>query len=79
MSREFLKQSCINPYVSDEAVRNILRQGQGKNRNLLLTGPANHGKNYILNPLTKVYETFQNRFQVTSMLLLVWKVKRECF
>ena len=34
--------------------------GRGKNRNLLLTGPTNCGKSFLLNPLKVIYRTFCN-------------------
>ena len=38
----------------------LLEKGRGKYRNILLTGPANCGKTFILNPLNVVYKTFSN-------------------
>ena len=38
----------------------LLEKGRGKYRNILLTGPANCGKTFILNPLNVGYKTFSN-------------------
>ena len=43
-----------------EAVKNLLEKGRGKFRNILLKGPANTGKTFLLNPLSLVYKTFSN-------------------
>ena len=43
-----------------ENVHDLLRNGRGKNRNLLITGPTNCGKTFILHPLTKIFNTFSN-------------------
>ena len=41
-------------------VKELLTKGRGKFRNILLTGPANCGKTFLLNPLNKVFITFTN-------------------
>lgn len=38
----------------------MLDKGRGKYRNLMITGPANCGKTFILLPLTLIYEAFCN-------------------
>ena len=42
------------------ALRELLEKGQGKYRNLMLVGPANCGKTFLLNPLNTLYQTFTN-------------------
>ena len=42
------------------AVRVLLEEGRGKYRNIIITGPANCGKTFILNPLNVIYDTFTN-------------------
>lgn len=37
-----------------------MEKGRGKNRNILITGPANCGKTFLLNPLTKNFDAFIN-------------------
>lgn len=41
-------------------VKELLTKGRGKFRNVMLTGPANCGKTFLLNPLNKVFNTFTN-------------------
>jgi len=60
MARSILKNNRVNVYVFAGAIRNLLEKGRGKNRNLLITGPANCGKTFLLNPLTKIYDAFVN-------------------
>lgn len=43
-----------------DAVKTLLEQGRGKYRNIMITGPANCGKTFLLDPLNKIYETFTN-------------------
>lgn len=43
-----------------DAVRVLLQEGRGKYRNVLLKGPANCGKTFVLNPLNVVFTTFTN-------------------
>ncbi len=38
----------------------LLHKGCGKYKNLMLTGPANCGKTFLLNPLNSIYKTFTN-------------------
>ena len=57
MAEDILKNNKVNKYVFAENVRDLLRTGRGKNRNLLITGPTNCGKTFILHPLTKIFDT----------------------
>jgi hypothetical protein len=38
----------------------LLTKGRGKYRNILIKGPANCGKTFLLNPLNSIYRTFTN-------------------
>ena len=60
MVKEILRNNKINAYVFAEAIRTLLELGRGKNRNILLVGPANCGKTFLLNPFTEIYDTFLN-------------------
>ena len=44
----------------DGCIKDLLAKGRGKFRNIMLTGPANCGKTFLLNPLNKVFNTFTN-------------------
>ena len=41
-------------------VKNALSKGQGKGQNILMTGPANCGKTFILKPLCDIFDAFVN-------------------
>ena len=43
-----------------QAVKDLLEKGRGKFRNILIKGPANTGKTFLLNPLNVVYRSFSN-------------------
>ena len=60
MTKEILHNNKLNAYVFAEVIRTLLELGRGKNRNILLVGPTNCGKTFLLNPLTEVYDTFLN-------------------
>ena len=59
-AREILQQNRINPYVYADAVRDLLTRGRGKFRNIMITGPANCGKTFMLKPLEIIYKAFCN-------------------
>jgi hypothetical protein len=42
------------------AIYTLLQKGRGKYRNVMLTGPANCGKTFLLKPLNMIYRTFTN-------------------
>lgn len=42
------------------AIRNALVDGRGKGRNILIVGPANCGKTFILKPLCDLFDAFVN-------------------
>ena len=60
IAKEILCNNKINAYVFAEAICTLLELGQGENRNILLVGPAQCGKAFLLNPVTEVYDTFLN-------------------
>ena len=41
-------------------MRELLTKGRGKFRNILIVGPANCGKTFLLSPLQKIFNTFSN-------------------
>jgi hypothetical protein len=57
---ELLENNGIPRESFGNAVEELLRKGRGKYRNLMLTGPANCGKTFLLNPLNSIYKTFTN-------------------
>lgn len=49
---------CINSFCN--SIRTLLEKGRGKFRNILITGPTNCGKSFILKPITKLFNTLDN-------------------
>ena len=59
-AKQLLRWNHVSIEVFTEAVRNLLEQGRGKFRNILIKGPANTGKTFLLNPLNIMYKSFIN-------------------
>ena len=59
-AQQLLAWNHVPVGVFTEAVRNLLEQGRGKFRNILIKGPANTGKTFLLNPLNTIYKSFTN-------------------
>ena len=59
-AEKILEENGIGVELFRTAVNELFLRGRGKNRNLLLTGPTNCGKSFLLNPLKVVYRTFCN-------------------
>ena len=57
---EILHNNDIPPRQFGASLNNSLMRGRGKYRNVMLTGPANCGKTFLLKPLNKVYHAFAN-------------------
>jgi len=55
---ETLTNNNIDRKHFSELVKNSLRHGRGKGRNLLICGPTNCAKSFILMPLTKIFKCF---------------------
>ena len=49
IAKDILQRNSIPEADFTEAVRNLQVKGRGKYRNILLKGPANCGKTFILN------------------------------
>lgn len=60
MGREVLRNNSINAYTFAEAVRRLLRAGRSKGNNILITGPKDCAKTFLLRPLTKIFDCFTN-------------------
>ena len=59
-AREVLSNNDINIYVFADAVRRCLCKGRRKLNNVMLTGPTNCGKSFLLNPLELIFRAFVN-------------------
>ena len=55
-----LQRNGIDKVEFANAVKTRLQQGRGKNRKIMIVGPANCGKTFILKPLCKIYRAFAN-------------------
>ena len=60
LAREILRNNNINPYVYADALRQTFINGRGKKLNILIAGPANCGKTFILSPIKEIFECFCN-------------------
>ena len=58
-AKQVLQQNGINLYSFASALRQ-LEKGRQKRLNILLVGPTNCGKSFLLNPLELIYKTFIN-------------------
>ena len=59
-AKEVLLANGIELRQFANAIYTLLEKGRGKYRNLMLVGPANCGKTFLLKPLNLIYHTFTN-------------------
>lgn len=57
---QVLEQNKVHPIVFAQALRDLLVKGRGKFRNVLIIGPANCGKTFLLSPIRLILDTFSN-------------------
>lgn len=57
---QLLANNSIAVENFSNCVKELLVKGRGKFRNIMLTGPANCGKTFLLNPLNKIFKSFTN-------------------
>ena len=57
---EVLYSNNVEPVAFAIAMRELLTKGRGKFRNILIIGPANCGKTFLLSPLQQIFHTFSN-------------------
>jgi DNA replication protein DnaC len=43
-----------------QSIRLALEKGRGKKRNIMIVGPSNCGKTFMLKPLTNIFDCFSN-------------------
>ena len=60
MAFEILQKNDIHPIVFAHALRQSVNKGRGKERNIMLVGPTNSGKTFLLDPLTHIFDCFTN-------------------
>ena len=59
-ARQVLQLNSISPFVFADAMRDLLEHGRGKFWNVLIVGPANFGKTFLLKPLEIIFQAFTN-------------------
>ena len=59
-AEDILQRNQIEKDDFSAAVETLLTEGRGQYRNIMITGPTNCGKSFILQPLTKIYQIFSN-------------------
>ena len=59
-AREILRNNSINGFVYAAALRECLVKGRRKNNNVIIKGPTNCGKSFMLNPLEIIFKAFVN-------------------
>lgn len=59
-AEDILNRNGLTKTTFAGAIYDLLRDGRGKNRNILITGVANCGKTFILSPLSEIYKCFCN-------------------
>ena len=65
MAQETLERNNIQAPEIAKAVKVLLLKGRGKHRNLMIVGPANCGKTFMLNPLCSIFNCFENPASTT--------------
>lgn len=74
LALETLKKNNINKYIFAASMRELLEKGRGKHRNIVIVGPADTGKTFLLNPISKV---FDRSFVNPSSTRFAWIVADE--
>lgn len=60
IANNILESNGIEKKAFTDAMKDAIENGRGKYRNVMLVGPANCGKTFLLNPLSVVFNCFQN-------------------
>ena len=59
-AKEVLQGNGVDINYFGHCVHELLEKGRGKYRNLMIVGPANCAKTFLLNPLNVIFNTFSN-------------------
>ena len=59
-AKEVLRNNDINIYTFADAMRRCIREGRRKGVNIMLLGPFNCAKSFLLDPLELMYKAFMN-------------------
>ena len=68
-AEEILQLNNMDDSKFKNAIVELLEKGCGEGRNILITGPANCGKTFILDPLRVIYKSFVNPATCTYALM----------
>ena len=60
IAQTILETNGIEKKVLVDAMKDAIENDRGKYRNVMLVGPTNCGKTFLLNPLSVVFNCFQN-------------------
>ncbi|XP_065060099.1 uncharacterized protein LOC135687470 [Rhopilema esculentum] len=58
----FIKNNHIHPYVYAASLRELLEKGRGKFRKIIIKGPANCAKSFMLKPLQGIYNPANDKY-----------------
>ena len=72
-AKEVLERNGINVQHFTRCVLELLEKGRGKYRNIMITGVANCGKTFLLDPLNEIFNTFPTQ---RLQLLHGWAQKK---
>ena len=75
-AKEVLSRNDISVSGFAQSVRTLLEKGRGKHYNIMLIGPTNCAKTFLLNPLNVIYNTFTN--PASGSFAWVGAEKAEC-
>jgi len=59
-AEEVLINNKVHPILFAVYLRELLQLGRGKYRNIIIVGPTNCGKSFLLKPLESIFKTFSN-------------------
>ena len=59
-AQEVLQNNHVHPIILVAAMCDLLKKGRDKFRNIMIVGPVNCGKTFLLSPLQLIYKTFSN-------------------
>ena len=60
MAEQALRNNKLHPFVFAEALKTLIIKGRGKHRNVMVTGPTNCGKTFLICPIDKLFKAFCN-------------------
>ena len=75
-AKDVLIRKGISVVKFARSIVESLDKGRGKYRNVMMVGPTNCGKTFLLNPLNVIYNTFTN--PAPSSFAWVGAEKAEC-